>query len=496
MNDLNKNPNGAEMIGARQKVFGLNKKILPFALGGVGLAVLVIVTGIFSSDGGTAVEVKVPAQAGYQDKSAIKSEEDRKADAEHARDAVENMAVQDSKSGATWWSGYKPMAAPAPAVVAGVPDLSGAVAGASAPVAPLSGQVPALSAVNGKTAGGKPSAADVAAAKAVADKAAAMPVLPTGNTAAQAGGAIAQMSQADQERQQKESAARNAGLAIQIQTAGSANGGGMGQMNSGVGAAQAQLAALRGGAGATGTPDQMQQALNTLRTGAQQGGAVDDAMKKEAWGNRQGQKPEYLNEVKHAAVSDNIVAAGSVIPAVLISGVNSELPGQLIAQVRQDVYDSVNGKNLLIPKGTKLIGVYDSNVAFGQKRLLIAWSRLIYNDGQSFNLKGMPGADSAGLAGMSDQVDNHYGRIFGGALLMSMISAGAQLSQGQTATTAGGVMSASQTVSASLGQQLGQVGMAMVQKNMQIAPTLEIRQGFSFNVTVTADVALPPVKKI
>src|SRR5690606_12184961 len=124
------------------------------------------------------------------------------------------------------------------------------------------------------------------------------------------------------------------------------------------------------------------------------------------------------------------VKAGSLVPAVLITQANSDLPGQLIAQVRENVFDTATGAHLLIPQGTRAIGVYDSLVAFGQERVLVAWQRLIFPDGSSLNLESMPGTDLAGAAGFHDRVRRDYVRIFGGAILLSAISAGLQISQG------------------------------------------------------------------
>lgn len=204
--------------------------------------------------------------------------------------------------------------------------------------------------------------------------------------------------------------------------------------------------------------------------------------------------PDYSPNVKTAPRSPYEVKAGSVIPAVMISGISSDLPGEVIAQVRENVYDTKTGRYLLIPQGSRLVGLYDAHVAYGQKRVLLAWSRIIYPDGNSFNLKGMPGADQGGYAGFFDQVDNHYFKIFGSAFLMSMISAGVQLSQPNSGSsgTYNQPPSVSQTVGAALGQQLGQTGMTMTQKNLNIQPTLEIRPGYQFNVMVTADLILPP----
>ncbi len=179
---------------------------------------------------------------------------------------------------------------------------------------------------------------------------------------------------------------------------------------------------------------------------------------------------------------------GFVIPAVLISGINSELPGQIMAQVSQDIYDTPIGKHRLVPQGARLVGEYSSEVAFGQSRVLVAWQRIIFPDGKTMDIGAMPGADGIGQAGFKDQVNNHYLRIFGSALLMSAVIAGATYSQRDAG--GGGVFgrqNAGSILSQSLGQQLGQATTRLMMKNLNIAPTLEIRPGFRFNVIVTKD---------
>lgn len=187
--------------------------------------------------------------------------------------------------------------------------------------------------------------------------------------------------------------------------------------------------------------------------------------------------------------------AGFVIPGTLISGINSQLPGQIMAQLAQDVYDTATGKFKLFPQGSRLVGTYSSEVAYGQARVLVAWQRIVFPDGKAMDIGAMPGADGAGYAGFKDQVDNHYLRIFGSALLMSAISAGATLSQQQNQATGinnGDIFApnAQSTLSSALGQQLGQVTVQMIAKNLNIAPTLEIRPGYRFNIIVTKDLTL------
>lgn len=179
--------------------------------------------------------------------------------------------------------------------------------------------------------------------------------------------------------------------------------------------------------------------------------------------------------------------AGFVIPAVLISGVNSDLPGQIIGQVSQDVYDTATGRHRVIPQGTRLVGAYSSEVAYGQRRVLVAWQRLVFPDGRAMDIGAMPGTDSAGYAGMEDRVNNHYLRIFGQAVLLSGVIAGVELSQKDRNNGLGVDVSAGAALSQALGQSLGQALTQLFQKNLNIAPTLEVRPGFRFNVMVVKD---------
>lgn len=179
--------------------------------------------------------------------------------------------------------------------------------------------------------------------------------------------------------------------------------------------------------------------------------------------------------------------AGFVIPAILISGINSDLPGQIFAQVSQDVYDTPTGKYKLIPQGSRLIGAYSNEVVYGQSRVLIAWQRIIFPDGKALDIGAMPGADSAGYAGFNDKVNNHYIRLFASAFLMSGVTAGITLSQGNKNQNPFASQTASGALSEALGQQLGQVTAQMINKNLNISPTLEVRPGFRFNVVVVKD---------
>jgi type IV secretion system protein VirB10 len=198
----------------------------------------------------------------------------------------------------------------------------------------------------------------------------------------------------------------------------------------------------------------------------------------------------YLQHTRKAPISPFEIKAGVVIPAVMVSGINSQLPGQCTGQVKQDVYDSATGQHLLIPAGAQLVCTYDSAINGGQERVFVAWTRINFPDGSSIILDSMPGADQSGLAGFKDQVNNHYVRTFGQAFLLSLFSAGIQLSQPRGAVQ--GTYNAQQIGAAAIGQQLGMLGMQIARRNLNMQPTLEIRPGFEFTIAVNKDMVLPP----
>lgn len=199
----------------------------------------------------------------------------------------------------------------------------------------------------------------------------------------------------------------------------------------------------------------------------------------------------YLPNTRVPAISPYEVKAGTVIPSIMVSGINSELPGQLIAQVVQNVYDSATGRYLLIPQGAKLVGTYDHQVSTGQKRVLIAWNRIIYPDASSLDLGAMAGLDQSGYAGFKDKANNHVWPTFRNALLLSAITAGVQLSQPR-AQQGNYAYSSQQMIAGSLGMQLNQLGLSSYQGRVNMAPTLTIRPGYRFNVMVSKDMVLPP----
>ena len=182
------------------------------------------------------------------------------------------------------------------------------------------------------------------------------------------------------------------------------------------------------------------------------------------------------------------IITGSVLPATLITGINSDLPGKIIAQVSQNVYDSPTGRFMLVPQGTKIFGTYESGVVYGQERVLVSWNRLIFPDGKTIDIGSMNGTDQAGYSGMNDLVNNHYLRLFTSSFLLSVISAGITYSQDKYTSNNENGTTASSAMAQSFGSQMGNTALQMIQKNMNISPTLEIRPGFKINIIVTKDI--------
>ena len=186
-------------------------------------------------------------------------------------------------------------------------------------------------------------------------------------------------------------------------------------------------------------------------------------------------------------VASLVLAMGAQIPAILDKEINSELPGQIYGHVSRDVYDTRTHSKLLIPAGSNLVGNYDSAIAYGQTRLLVAWKRVNFPNGQWIDIQGMGGADPVG-AGFGDKVDNHYWQILGATMITSVLAAGAQLAQPQqsNALQSPGV---GQTIGQSVGTQISSTGTQLVQKTINLQPTIHIRAGFEFTVEVNKDIA-------
>ena len=194
----------------------------------------------------------------------------------------------------------------------------------------------------------------------------------------------------------------------------------------------------------------------------------------------------YLKSTRSDPLSRYEIKAGWDIPATLEQAIDSDLPGEVKALVRSNVYDTATGRYLLIPQGARLLGTYNSVISYGQARVQVVWTRVIFPDGSSINLDGMSGHDNEGRAGFYDQVNNHYARLVGFALLTSAFAAGLELSQRQnssllTTPTAG------QTASAAVGQQLTELGAEVTRRNLNIQPTIKVRVGYKFTVRVNRD---------
>lgn len=183
--------------------------------------------------------------------------------------------------------------------------------------------------------------------------------------------------------------------------------------------------------------------------------------------------------------AQHLLQAGSVIPAALITGIRSDLPGQITAQVTQNVYDSPTGRLLLIPQGSRLIGEYDSEVDAGQSRVLLAWDRLILPGGRSIQLDRLPGADAAGRSGLQDRTDHHWGHMFKAALISTLLGDGSELIANDDSDLVRALRYGTQDT-------VNQTGRQLVERQLAIAPTLTIRPGFTLRIIVTRDLVFEP----
>lgn len=182
----------------------------------------------------------------------------------------------------------------------------------------------------------------------------------------------------------------------------------------------------------------------------------------------------------------HILMAGSTIAGALVTGLSSDLPGQVIAQVTEDVFDSVTGQTRLIPQGARLLGTYDGKVAFGQDRALVIWNRLIYPDGRSVALDQMSATDGSGAAGVADRVDNHWGRVIKAGIVATLFGIGTELSD------TGGDSAIAEAIRDSNGQTVGRAGDRLVERELEIRPTISIRPGTRIRVLVSRDLILAP----
>lgn len=182
-----------------------------------------------------------------------------------------------------------------------------------------------------------------------------------------------------------------------------------------------------------------------------------------------------------------VLQAGAVIPAALITGIRSDLPGQITAQVTENIYDSPTGRILLVPQGTRIIGQYDNNVQFGQRRVLLVWNRLILPNGSSIVLERQPGADTEGYAGLEDGIDYHWWDLAKAAGLSTLLAVGTELAVSNEDRLVRAIRDGAQDTIDDAGQQI-------VQRQLQVAPTLTIRPGFPVRIIVTRDLVFEPYR--
>jgi type IV secretory pathway VirB10-like protein len=245
---------------------------------------------------------------------------------------------------------------------------------------------------------------------------------------------------------------------------------------------------LGGNAGNTGTaipslalPSQAAPEPAQQQASAAQG---DQAAKRAFMAQASNQRTVSAERLR-APASPNIVQAGSIVPAALITGIRSDLPGQITAQVTQNVYDSPTGRILLIPQGARLIGEYDSEIAAGQARVLLAWDRLIMPDGRSIVLERQPGADGAGFGGLQDRVNQHWGNLLKAAAVSTLLGVGAELGADSEDDLTRALRRGSQDT-------INQTGQQIVRRQLNVQPTLTIRPGHPLRVVITRDLVLEP----
>ncbi|MEQ7926340.1 TrbI/VirB10 family protein (plasmid) [Xanthomonas citri pv. malvacearum] len=242
---------------------------------------------------------------------------------------------------------------------------------------------------------------------------------------------------------------------------------------------------------------QQQQLLAQAAAAAAVAGGPDKTARDDA--NRQDDKRQFMDEKRYTGTlqsrltlpaTPTVVSAGTLIPALFLTGINSDLPGQITAQVSQPVYDTPTGRHVIIPQGSVLIGAYDSRVTFGQNRVLLVWQRLRFPNGSSLDLEGMAGVDLSGYAGVSDKVNNHWGKVLSSVLLSSTVAAAVATAEGDSFSAF--QRDAGQAASQGAAQQINQAGAQLLQRSINVQPTLEIRPGQRVAVMVNKDLALSP----
>ena len=198
----------------------------------------------------------------------------------------------------------------------------------------------------------------------------------------------------------------------------------------------------------------------------------------------------YLNSFQQSQISPYEIKVGSIIPAVLVTSINSDLPGGIIAQIRENVYDSTTGKHLLLPQGSKIYGIYDSNISYAQNRILIVWQRIVLPNGESIALENMPGVDLSGSAGLRDKTNYHSLQLLRGVVLSAVFGAGTAI----VTYEKDGDNNYMSEAGRGAGENIDTIGQKMADKDLNRQPTIEIRQGNKFNILVHKDMILKPLR--
>lgn len=255
----------------------------------------------------------------------------------------------------------------------------------------------------------------------------------------------------------------------------------------------AQIAALGKALGGTNSAAVNPNSLSTALLPQQSTGDDYDAQnmqsRKEAFldAARDKKTEDYLRSTRNAPLSDYEIKAGWEIPAVLEQSLNSDLPGEIKALVTANIYDTATGRYLLIPQGSRLVGKYDSQVAYGQNGLQVAWDRIVFPDASSVDLNGMVGLDAQGNAGLRHKVDHHYVRLFGFSALTSLFSVAVTVAQRQQQSLLA-YPSVGETAAATAAREVSQTGQMVTRRNLNVQPTIKVPVGYKFTVRVNRDI--------
>ncbi|TAU37777.1 hypothetical protein ELI44_33155 (plasmid) [Rhizobium ruizarguesonis] len=234
-----------------------------------------------------------------------------------------------------------------------------------------------------------------------------------------------------------------------------------------------------------GAPDLYAAAMQSGLSG--QNGDPNMQSAKDSFFNQDIKDLGYLPNKVVPQLSRYELKRGSVIPATLITGISSDLPGRITAQTSQNVYDSATGHQLLVPQGAKLFGRYDHKISFGQSRVLVVWTDIIFPNGSTLQLGGMAGTDAEGYGGFRDQIDRHYLQTFGSAVLIALIGTGVDMAMPESSTED----TASDAARRNFADIFGRLAERSVGKNLDVQPTLQIRPGYKFAVLVDQDIVFP-----